>query len=586
MRKIYGKLFSTYALVILICLGLVGTISSLSLKNFYQNRIARELETNALLVKNILKENKDPQLIQSTVLDLNRQIGARITVIDSEGIVLTDSDEDPAKMENHKNRPEIKTALLSKRTGQSIRFSETIKIDMMYIAIPVVKNDEVSQVIRLSLPLVEVKEKMASIHKIIIYSILIGGLVSIGLGALVGRHFSSPLSEMNSFAQKIIQGDFSKKVRIRTKDEVGQLAKSLNEMSDQLEQKIRAIIKDKNEMEAILGSMQEGVIVIDKDENTILLNSSLTSMLELRSEEFTGRPFWEIISDDEINSILKQALEKKDSFSSQVFILKREPRNIQIQTAPITDQHEKLFGIVGVFHDITDLKKLEKARSEFLANVSHELITPITSIVGSVETLKDGAINIPNKRDDFLDIIYSHSQRLANLVNDILSLTQIEAHEIKMSFQPVIIKEIIDDIWALYKNKAESEKLSFEIDIPSKLPHVSADPEWITLAFSNLVDNAIKFTKPKDQIKVRAEEINNFVRIDVSDTGIGISEEHLPRIFERFYRVDKARSREMGGTGLGLAIVKHIVQANQGKITVKSKPGKGSTFSVVLPKAA
>jgi two-component system phosphate regulon sensor histidine kinase PhoR len=172
------------------------------------------------------------------------------------------------------------------------------------------------------------------------------------------------------------------------------------------------------------------------------------------------------------------------------------------------------------------------------------------------------------------------------LVNDILSLTQIEAHEIKMSFQPVIIKKIMDDIWALYKNKAESEKLSFEINIPSKLPHVLADPEWITLAFSNLVDNAIKFTKPKDQIKVRAEEINNFVRIDVSDTGIGISEEHLPRIFERFYRVDKARSREMGGTGLGLAIVKHIVQANQGKITVKSKPGKGSTFSVVLPKAA
>lgn len=585
MGKIYRKLFSTYALVILICLGLVGTISSISLKRFYQNRIARELETSALLVKTILKENKGPQLIQSTILDLYRQIGARITVIDSEGIVLADSDEDPSKMENHKNRPEIKTAL-SNQTGQSIRFSETIKIDMMYVAIPVVKDNEISQVIRFSLPLVEVKEKMAYIYKIIIYSILIGGLISIGLGALVGRHFSSPLSEMKSFAQRIIQGDFSKKVRIRTKDEVGQLAKSLNEMSDQLEQKIRAIIKDKNEMEAILSSMQEGVIVIDKNENIILLNSSLASMLELRSEESMGRPFWEIIPSDEINSILKHALEKKDSFLSQVLILKHEPRNIQIQTASITDQHKKLLGIVGVFHDITNLKKLEKVRSEFLANVSHELITPITSIVGSVETLKDGAIDDPKKRDDFLDIIDSHSQRLANLVNDILSLTQIESHEIKMSFQPVIIKKIIDDIWALYKNKAESEKLSFEINIPSKLPPVSADPEWITLAFSNLVDNAIKFTKPKDQIKVRAEEINNFVRIDVSDTGIGISEEHLPRIFERFYRVDKARSREMGGTGLGLAIVKHIVQANQGKITVKSKPGKGSTFSVVLPKAA
>jgi len=585
MGKIYGKLFSTYALVILICLGLIGTISSLSLKRFYQNRIARELESNALLIKNILKENKDLQLIQSTVLDLNRQIGARITVIDSKGIVLADSDEDPSKMENHKNRPEIKTAL-SHQTGQSIRLSETIKIDMMYVAIPVVKDDKVSQVIRLSLPLVEIKEKMANIYKIIIYSILIGGLISIGLGALVGRHFSSPLSEMKFFAQKITQGDFSKKVRIRTKDEIGQLGKSLNEMSEQLEQKIRAIIEDKSKMEAILSSMQEGVIVIDKNENTILLNSSLASMLELRSEESMGRPFWEIIPDNEINSILKRALEKKDSFSSQVFILKREPRNIQIQTASITDQHEKLLGIVGVFHDITDLKKLEKVRSEFLANVSHELITPITSISASVETLKNGAIDDTKKRDGFLDIIDSNSQRLTNLVNDILSLTQIEAHEIKMNFQPVSIKEIINNVWTLYKNKAESEKLSFEINIPPKLPPVSADPEWITLAFSNLVDNAIKFTKPKNQIKVRAEEVKNFVRIDVSDTGIGIEEEHFRRIFERFYRVDKARSREMGGTGLGLAIVKHIVQANQGKITVKSKPGKGSTFSVVLPKAA
>ncbi len=586
MRKIYGKLFSTYALVILICLGLIGAVSSISLKRFYQNRIARELETNALLVKTILKENKDPQLIQSTVLDLNRQIGARITVIDSEGIVLADSDEDPAKMENHKNRPEIKTALLSKLTGKSIRFSETIKIDMMYVAVPVIRNDEVSEVIRLSVPLLEVKEKIASIYKIIIYSILIGGLISIGLGALVGRHFSYPLSEMKSFAQKIIQGNFSGKVEVRTRDEVGQLARSLNEMSDQLSQKMRAVVEDKNKMEAILGSMQEGVIVIDKEENTILLNPSLASMLELRSEEFKGRPFWEIIPNDEINSILKQALEKKASFSSQVFILKRESRNIQIQTAPITDQHEELLGIVGVFHDITDLKKLEKVRSEFLANVSHELITPITSIVGSVETLKDGAINDPKKRDDFLNIIDSHSQRLANLVNDILSLNQIESHEIKMNFQPVSIKEIIDDIWALYKNKAESENRSFEINIPPKLPPVSADPEWITLAFSNLVDNALKFTKPKDQIKVKAEEINNFIRIDVSDTGIGIPEEHLPRIFERFYRVDKARSREMGGTGLGLAIVKHIVQTNKGKITVKSQLGKGSAFSVFLRKAS
>ncbi|MFQ6083910.1 MAG: two-component system histidine kinase PnpS [Candidatus Aminicenantia bacterium] len=583
MSRIYRKLFLTYVLVVFICLGLVGTITSLSLKGYYQHRIAHELETNALLVKNILKENIETQAIQSSVVELSTQIGARITVIDSEGKVLADSDEDPAKMENHKNRPEIKDALAN-QTGQSIRFSQTIKIDMMYVAVPIVRKSKVWRVIRLALPLTEVKEKMANIYKIIIYSLLIGGLISLALGALVGRYFSSPLSEMKSFAQKIIQGDLNQKIRIKSKDEIGQLAESLNEMSDQLEKKIEAIIEDKNKMEAILSSMREGVIVIDKNENIVLLNSSLARMLELRSEKFMGRPFWEIIPNNEINSFLKQALEKKNSLSGQVSILKPKTRNIQIQTAPITDRQGRLLGLVGVFHDITELKKLEKARSEFMANVSHELKTPITSIIGFVETLRNGAINDLKKRDEFLDIIYSHSQRLINLVNDILSLSRIESREIKMNLQPVSVKEIIENIRTLYRDKIESKKQSFQMNIPSELSPVLADPERIAQAFSNLIDNAIKFTPEKGKIMVKAQEIDNFIRIDVSDTGIGIAEEHLPRIFERFYRVDKARSREMGGTGLGLAIVKHIVQAHQGKTTVKSQPEKGSTFSVFLPK--
>jgi len=557
-------------LVVFICLGLIGTITSLSLKRFYQHRIARELETTALLVKNILKGNIEINSIHRSVVELSSQIRARITVIDSEGKVLADSDEDPGKMENHKNRPEIKAALAN-QTGQSIRFSETIKIDMMYVAVPVKKNDDIWGVIRLALPLTEIKEKLSNIYKIIIYSLLIGGLISLALGALVGRQFSSPLSEMKSFAHKIIRGDPHQKIRIKSKDEIGQLAESLNEMSDQLEKKIQAIIEDKNKMEAILSSMREGVIVIDKNDNIVLLNSSLALMLE-------------IISNNEINSILKQALEKKDSLSGLVSILHPEVRNIQIQTAPITDHQGKLLGLVCVFHDITELKRLEKARSEFMANVSHELKTPITSIIGFVETLRNGAINDLKKRDEFLDIIYSHSQRLINLVNDILSLSRIETREIKMNFQPVSIKEIIDNIRTLYRDKIESKKQSFQINIPSELPSVSADPERIAQAFSNLVDNAIKFTPEKGRIIVKAQEIDNFIRIDVSDTGIGIAEEHLPRIFERFYRVDKARSREMGGTGLGLAIVKHIVQAHQGKITVKSQPEKGSTFSVFFPK--
>jgi len=520
------------------------------------------------------------------VLELSRQIGARITVVDSEGDVLGDSDEDPAKMQNHKNRPEIKTALAD-QIGQSIRFSSTIKIDMMYIAVPLVKKDKIWGVVRLALPLTEIKEKLSNIYKIIIVSLLVGGLISLALGALVGRSFSSPLSEMKSFAQKIVQEDFRHKIKIKSEDEIGQLAGSLNTMSEQLEKKIEAIIEDKNKMKAILSSMREGVVVIDKDENIVLFNSSLAAMLELRSEKYIGKPFWEIISNDEVNSILKKALKKKNSFSVQVSILQpSEARNIQIQTAPITDHKGTLLGLVGVFHDVTELKKFEKARSEFIANVSHELKTPVTSIIGFVETLKDGAINDLKKRDEFLNIIHSHSQRLDNLVNDILSLSRIEFREIEMNPVPISVKEILDNAKALYNDKIKSKKQSLRMHIPAELPEAFSDPEMIIQVFSNLIDNAIKFTPERGKITVKAREEDDFIQIDVSDTGIGIAEEHLPRIFERFYRVDKARSREMGGTGLGLAIVKHIVHANRGKVSVESEFGKGSTFSVFLPKAA
>jgi two-component system phosphate regulon sensor histidine kinase PhoR len=537
-------------------------------------------------VKNILKETAETQAIQNSVLELSRQIGARITVVDAEGDVLGDSDEDPAKMENHKNRPEIKTALAN-QIGQSIRFSSTIKIDMMYIAVPLVKKDKIWGVVRLALPLTEIKEKLSNIYKIIIYSLLVGGLISLALGALVGRSFSSPLSEMKSFAQKIVQGDFRHKVKIRSEDEIGQLAESLNTMSEQLEKRIEAIIEDKNKIEAILSSMREGVIVIDKNENIVLFNSSLAKILELRSEKYIGKPFWEIISNNEVNSILKKALKKKNSFSVQASILQRsETRNVQIQTAPITDNKGRLLGLVGVFHDVTELRKFEKARSEFIANVSHEIKTPITSIIGFVETLKDGAINDLKKRDEFLNIIHSHSQRLDNLVNDILSLSRIEFREIEMNPAPISIKEILDNAKALYNDKIRSKKQSLRMQTPDELPAAFSDPEMIIQVFSNLIDNAVKFTPEKGKITVKAREEDDFIQIDVSDTGIGIEEEHLPRIFERFYRVDKARSREMGGTGLGLAIVKHIVNANRGKVSVKSEFGKGSTFSVFLPRAA
>lgn len=585
MSRIYKRLFFTYVIIVLICIGLIGFIASISLKRFYQQRIANELETNAILAGKILTDYQDSQAILNSVIEISREIGARVTVVDTEGFVLGDSDEDPGKMENHKYRPEIQAALAD-RLGQSIRFSSTLKIDMMYIAVPLKIKEKMWGIVRLALPLTEIKEKLGNIYRILIISLLIGGLISLALGAIVGRSFSSPLSEMKSFAQKIVSGDFRHKIKIKPADEMGQLAESLNEMSEQLVKKIADITAEKNRIETILSSMREGVIVIDINENIVLLNSSLAAMLDLRPADSTGRPFWEIISNKEVNATLKKALGKKDSLSVQVAILHlSETRNVHIQTAPINDDTGRQIGLVGVFHDVTELKNFEKTRSEFIANVSHELKTPITSIIGFVETLKDGAINDLKKRDEFLNIIHSHSQRLANLVNDILSLSRIEFREIEMNPVPISVREILDNASVLYIDKIKSKNQSLKMYIPDELPAVYSDPEMIVQVFSNLIDNAVKFTPENGKITVKAGEEGDLIKIDVTDTGIGIKEVHFSRLFERFYRVDKARSREMGGTGLGLAIVKHLVHANKGNVSVKSEPGVGSTFSVFLPKA-
>jgi len=582
MSKIYRKLFLSYVLVVFICLGLIGIITSISLKNYYRDRLAHELKTNAILLQEILDIN-DTNKLQEMVQKLKKKINARITVIRNDGEVLADSDKDPDKMENHGNRPEIREAL-SNTLGQSIRFSNTLKIDMMYVAIPIKEKNVIKGVIRLALPLTEVKEKIVKINKIIAYSLFIGAIISLILGALIGRSFTAPLTEMRAFAKRIIKGDFSQKIRIRSKDEIGELGKILNEMAHQLKERINALIENKNKIEAIISNMKEGVVVIDGMGNIILLNSSFKELVELRAENYINRPFWEIIANNEINTILKRALNERTSFSKEISIFKPENRFIKIQTAPVFIKENELIGVVGVFHDITEIRRLERVREEFIANITHELKTPVTSIIGFLETLKNGVINNSKKRNEFLDIIYFHAKRLANLIEDILTLSKIESRKTEMNFRSIPIIDILEETCFLYRDKIKSKELGLRINIPENLPPVRGDFDQLITVFSNLLDNAIKFNKNKGKIIIEAKEENDFIKIDITDTGIGIPKEHISRIFERFYRVDKARSREFGGTGLGLAIVKHIVKAHQGKITVKSQRGKGSTFSIFLPK--
>ncbi|MBI4308708.1 MAG: PAS domain-containing protein [Candidatus Omnitrophica bacterium] len=358
---------------------------------------------------------------------------------------------------------------------------------------------------------------------------------------------------------------------------------AFNQLSDQLKEQRQQSFHDKNELNAILSSMVEGVMVIGSDDKILYLSPNALGMFTVRSKDAAHKPYWEIIGHHQINASIKEALEHKSAVNKEITLI--GPRDVffSLQISPVL-QDGNLTSVVAVFHDITELKKLIKMRSEFVANVSHELKTPLTSIKGFVETLRDeGNLEDKANAQRFLSIIHKQTQRLEMLVDDLLTLSAIESKEAKMDFGSHAVAPIVQSVLSMYKRAIDAAGHQVEVNVPQDLPAIYADRHRIEQVFINLLDNAVKFTPSPGRIRIEAKPELPFVRIDVQDTGAGIAPEHLSRIFERFYRVDKARSGMSAGTGLGLAIVKHIVQAHQGKIEVQSAPGQGTTFRIFLP---
>ncbi len=585
IKKISWKLFFTYIIIIIICVTFTGILAIISLRNFYINHLSSNLKSNATLVANILADDlatNNLSQINLKTKDLGKELETRITIIDINGIVLGDSEKNPALMENHADRPEIKEALQGK-TGKSIRYSSTLEIDMLYLAIPIIKNNQTLGIARLSLPLTEVNENISNLHKIIILATAITLVIASIISLIISLTITRPLQEMTKVSQKISKGDFSKKLKILSQDEIGQLADSLNLMSEELENKIRIISEDKDKMKAVLSSIIEGIVAIDKEGRIILFNNALKNMIDCSSDRVLEKFHWEIIRNNQLNELLKETLQKGQALTREITLFSPQEKIFHASANPLTEKN-KIWGVVVVLNDITEIKKLEKMRSEFVANVSHELRTPLTSIQGFIETLKEGAVNDPEKAQYFLEIIEKQSNRLNNLIEELLQLSKIESQEIVMNLQPINLRDLIDKTISEFKKKIEQKDHKIKINISPQFPLVKADPEQIEVVFRNLLDNAVKYNPDGGEIYISALEKAENIYIEVADNGIGISAEHLPRIFERFYRANKDRSRKSGGTGLGLAIVKHIVQAHQGTIGVESKPGKGSKFFFTLPK--
>lgn len=585
--RIQLKLFLTYLLVSLLGFFLAGVLILTSERKRSLTQLEQSMSSQTHLLSDIfsvpLGDSSSLSKTDSLTDEIGGGIQGRITIIDKQGKVLGDSYESGKAlsiMENHRNRPEVASALQDK-PGKSIRYSYTIKEEMLYIASPIKYRGEVIGVACLALPLTELRHQQNRILNIVLLGLVLAFIFSLILSFGFANRVSKPLRQIMQIGKSMSKGDFTQRTKIKTRDEIGELGDILNQMSDELSQKIAQISEEKSQLDSILSSMVEGVLAVDSSGRVLLVNKTLSQVFNLSSANY-GKLYYEVIRNPELNQFIQEVLTDPKDKRKEVSFFHPEEKDFMVQSALVEQKRKGSISLLFVFHDITELKKIERVRKDFVANVSHELRTPLTSIKGFVEALRDGAINDPEKSLQFLSIISQHADRMNKIVTDLLQLSRIESKDFTLKIEPFFLKELLDEVFSTLKNFAQEKSQILETSLTSPDLKVSADRHWITQALTNLVDNAIKYTPEKGKIRIEAKDKRESVEIAVIDNGIGIPQKDLPRIFERFYRVDKGRSRESGGTGLGLSIVKHIIEAHGGKVEVKSQEGKGSEFSFTL----
>ena len=508
-----------------------------------------------------------------------RRQEVRITIIDMDGTVLGESEESPSDMENHKDREEVKKAM----TGESasiVRRSSTLGMDYCYCAVPV-RTDSFEGVLRVSVPLEELHALRLEYMRSTIFMLAIGVLLIAGLVIAFTRFIADPIDEVIEAAGKIAEGSYGIRLKTRQNSQIGKLADSFNWMSGRLEAAVKELKDRNNELEAILRSMRNGVLAINGRDEILFYNDALMNLIGHRGD-FLGEPVYHLVRSSLIFDVIEKVRESRDVICEEGQSRIMGEQYLRITGTVLNREKEQSRSVLLIIEDITDVKKLENMRSDFVSNVTHELKTPLTSIRGFVDTLKQGAIKDEQYARKFLDIIDIEAERLYTLIQDILLLSEIESGS-DYNIQDCDVNGIIEETLNLLQPKIEQKPEVDVIFLPELyIRPFPCNPDRMKQLFINLVDNALKNTE-KGSVTVTCRVHNEHLMISVKDTGIGMPKEHLSRIFERFYRVDKGRSRKMGGTGLGLSIVKHIVEMYEGDIFVSSEVGEGTEFIIKLP---
>jgi len=589
MRKrarTFWKLFPAHFVIIAVCVCAIVFYTTGTITRLCKERELADLETQAFLVQKLVqgKLSREYSRDLNTILkQIGPEISSRITVLLPSGSVLADSQEDPDRIGDYSVRPEIKDALTGKRTS-STRLSITSSLETTYLATPVFEDGRIVGVVRVSAPV----EATGSIPRPLYVEILLGTAIIFFLAAAlsmyVSRRIHRSVLELREGAAQFSGGKLNYRLDVPNDEDFGSLAEDLNNMAAQLHGLVTSITQQRNELEAVLHGMVEAVLLIDTNERVLRTNEAAERLFQLDRDRVKNRTVHEVIRNTELHRFVSKTLAGKGPFEGDIIILGSPDKFLQAHGVGLLDTHGNSIGAVVVLNDVTRLKTLENIRRDFVANVSHELKTPITSMKGFLETLREGAMNDPENAGRFLDIIIKHTDRLNAIIDDLLSLSRIERDVEKggISTRESLIKPVIEAVVKSCNTKAQPKNIIIECDVDTELV-ARINPILLEQALVNLVDNAIKYSETGGTVLIEALMDNENIIVRVRDHGCGIPKEHLPRIFERFYRVDKARSRKVGGTGLGLSIVKHIVNAHGGRITVESSLGLGSTFTIHLP---
>jgi two-component system, OmpR family, phosphate regulon sensor histidine kinase PhoR len=576
IRTVFARVFVSYIVIIALVFLLVFLLSQGTVKRFYMQNLKKHLDQvgNSMAPKiSELFDAGDSGAIDTLVKKLAKKIDIRITVIQPDGLVVADSENDPLEMENHGDRPEIIHALRGDK-GNATRFSSTMGEAMLYYAIPVENRGETTLIIRTSVFLKEISVLISDLKWDISGVLIILFAFAVLMAWYFSNGISKPVKDIVAATRKFAEGNFDVKIFLKKKDELGEVADSFNNMVIQQKTLFKKLSDNKAELQAIISSMKEGLMVINRDGKILLCNSSFEEIAE--TDKIKNKSYWEVLRIPEFEEYVKKAFESGEGFYQEV------PRNSSVYLVGFNPmpQRDKL---VIIFRDITEFKRLEGMKKDFVVNLTHELKTPLTAIKGFVETLEEEE-NIENIQ--YIEIIKRHTDRMNQIVSDLLVLSELEEGKRDIHFESLDLEKMVNNILKIYKEKIKEKGLALDVNIADNLPDFYGERFKMEQLFINLVDNAVKYTE-KGKIGISIDTVDSegdgSLRIQVNNTGAPIPRKSIPRLFERFYVVDKSRSRKLGGTGLGLSIVKHVALLHKGEISVDSTKRDGTTFTVRLP---